>query len=308
MTNCRKCGRKSEMFLCSGCVEELEISLDGLPWLLRQLEVTTMGHDRLSTGEVGKGSSHRSPLNTDAMKLADKARNTISTWVRDLCETRGIEFTPPQVVSRRFVGPLKVDWRRVPDDYQANAADGARWLGAHVNAIALDIDARRCFDELHNLVDEIVAAINRPDRHFAGRCPTVIAYSRTGEAIECGKCLYAGTDAHNVTCPKCEQEIDVQRNRLRAWRDGDTMTERVLLDKLTKIDEPVSRVQFYAWIKDGLIEPVGWMHKGNFVERFVQRGDPRVFSFRAVRRVREAEQNSTRADDKDRASRVNCVE
>lgn len=296
MTNCRNCGRKSDMFLCSGCVEELDIILDGMPWLLKQIEVSILRQDRLTVGEVGKSAGTPSPLNTDAVVIADRARNTISTWVRDLCETRRIEFTVPMVVSRGFIGPLKPDWRRVPDDYQPTAADGARWLAEHVNTIALDIDAARCFKELHDLADEIVTAINRPDRHFAGPCPTVRAYSPTGKPIECGEFLYAGTEERNVTCPKCNQPVDVQRNRQRAWREGDLMTERVLLKRLTDIDEPVSRVQFYAWIKARKVAVRGWLHRGVFVEHYIQRGDPRVFSFREVRQLREAEEKTAEAE------------
>ncbi|SIM00635.1 Uncharacterised protein [Mycobacteroides abscessus subsp. abscessus] len=295
MTNCRNCGRKSDMFLCSGCVEELDIILDGMPWLLKQIEVSILRQDRLTVGEVGKSAGTPSPLNTDAVVIADRARNTISTWVRDLCETRRIEFTVPMVVSRGFIGPLKPDWRRVADDYQPTAADGARWLAEHVNAIALDVGAARCFKELHDLADEIVAAINRPDRHFAGPCPTVRAYSPTGKAIECGEFLYAGTEERNVTCPKCNQPVDVQRNRQRAWREGDLMTERVLLKRLTDIEEPVSRVQFYAWIKARKVAVRGWLHCGAFVEHYIQRGDPRVFSFREVRQLREAELKAAQA-------------
>lgn len=131
--------------------------------------------------------------------------------------------------------------------------------------------------------------INRPDRHFAGPCPTIKAYSRAGKAIECGKFLYAATDERSITCPACKQPVDVQRNRQRAWLEGDLMTERVLLKRLADIDEPVGRNKFYEWIAAGRIRPRGWMHKGTFVEHYIQRGDPRVFSFRAVRQLREAE-------------------
>lgn len=296
MTNCRNCGRKSDMFLCSGCIEELDIILDGMPWLLKQIEVAILHQDRLTVGEVGKSAGTPSPLNTDAVEIADRARNTISTWVRDLCETRRIEFAVPMVVSRGFIGPLKPDWRRVPDDYQPTAADGARWLAEHVNAIALDVGAARCFKELHGLADEIVAAINRPDRHFAGPCPTVRAYSPTGKAIECGEFLYAGTEERNVTCPKCNQPVDVQRNRQRAWREGDRLTERILLKRLKDIEEPVSERQLYRWLRQRKLTPVGWLHKGVFVEHYIMRGDPRVFSLRAVRQLRAAELKAGRVE------------
>lgn len=131
--------------------------------------------------------------------------------------------------------------------------------------------------------------INRPDRHFAGPCPTIKAYSRTGKPIECGKFLYGATDERSVTCPACKQQVDVQKNRQRSWLEVDLMTERALFQRLTDIEEPVSRVQFYASIKAGKIKPRGWLHKGVFVEHYIQRGDPQVFSFRAVRQMREAE-------------------
>ncbi|WP_131721787.1 hypothetical protein [Mycobacteroides abscessus] len=231
------------------------------------------------------------------MELSHQARNAITTWVRDLCETRRITFHPVRVVPLDFIGPLPDDrWRRLPQRYRPTAADAAEWLAENVNAIASDPAAAQCYNEMKTLLENALRIINRPDRHFAGPCPTIRAYSRKGKPIECGKFLYAATDERTVTCGRCKQPVDVQRNRQRSWLEGDLMTERVLLQRLADIDEPVGRNRFYEWITAGKIRPRGWMHKGVFVEHYIQRGDPRVFSFRAVRQVREAAMESTEAE------------
>ncbi|SHZ72691.1 Uncharacterised protein [Mycobacteroides abscessus subsp. abscessus] len=115
-------------------------------------------------------------------------------------------------------------------------------------------------------------------------------------AIECGKFLYAATDERSITCPSCKQPVDVQRNRQRAWREGDRLTERILLKRLKDIEEPVSERQLYRWLRQRKLAPVGWLHKGVFVEHYIMRGDPRVFSLRSVRQLRAAELKAGRAE------------
>lgn len=294
MTKCRKCSQKCDLFLCNDCIDQLEEHLNEIAWLIGELEITLTGQDVLTTGSVGQSSEEPSPIRFDSQgnpnSIADQTRNAVTTWVRDLCETRGLAFEPVRVVSLDFIGPLPDErWRRLPKRYQPTAADAAEWLAEHVHAIAADPGAARCFKEMADLRASALRMINRPDRHFAGPCPTIKAYSRTGKAIECGKFLYGATDERSITCPACKQPVDVQRNRQRAWREGDRLTERILLKRLKDIEEPVSERQLYRWLRQRKLAPVGWLHKGVFVEHYILRGDPRVFSLRTVRQLRAAE-------------------
>ncbi|SIE19323.1 hypothetical protein [Mycobacteroides abscessus] len=301
MTKCRKCSQKCDLFLCNDCIDQLQEHLTEIAWLIGELEITLTGQDVLTTGSVGQSSEEPSPIRFDSQgnpnTIGDQTRNAVTTWVRDLCETRRIEFEPVRVVPLDFIGPLPDErWRRLPKRYQPTAADAAEWLAEHVHAIAADPGAMRCFKEMADLRANALRMINRPDRHFAGPCPTIKAYSRTGKPIECGKFLYAATDERSVTCPACKQPVDVQRNRQRAWREGDRLTERILLKRLKDIEEPVSERQLYRWLRQRKLAPVGWLHKGVFVEHYIMRGDPRVFSLRAVRQLRAAELKAGRIE------------
>ncbi|SKR76815.1 MULTISPECIES: hypothetical protein [Mycobacteroides] len=294
MTKCRKCSQKCDLFLCTDCIDQLQEHLTEIAWLIGELEITLTGQDVLTTGGVGQSSEDPSPIRFDSEgnpnTIGDQTRNAVTTWVRDLCETRRITFEPVRVVPLDFIGPLPDErWRRLPQRYQPTAADAAEWLAEHVHAIAADPGAARCFKEMADLRAGALRMINRPDRHFAGPCPTIKAYSRTGKAIECGKFLYGATDERSITCPACKQPVDVQRNRQRAWREGDRLTERILLKRLKDIEEPVSERQLYRWLRQRKLAPVGWLHKGVFVEHYILRGDPRVFSLRTVRQLRAAE-------------------
>lgn len=301
MTKCRKCSQKCDLYLCNDCIDQLQEHLTEIAWLIGELEITLTGQDVLTTGSVGQSSEEPSPIRFDSQgnpnTIGDQTRNAVTTWVRDLCETRRIAFEPVRVVPLDFIGPLPDErWRRLPKRYRPTAADAAEWLAEHVHAIAADPGAARCFKEMADLRAGALRMINRPDRHFAGPCPTIKAYSRTGKAIECGKFLYAATDERSVTCPACKQPVDVQRNRQRAWREGDRLTERILLKRLKDIEEPVSERQLYRWLRQRKLAPVGWLHKGVFVEHYILRGDPRVFSLRAVRQLRAAELKAGRAE------------
>ncbi|AMU39229.1 hypothetical protein A3N99_02750 [Mycobacteroides abscessus] len=304
MTDCRKCRRKSDLFLCNLCIEELTGYLAELAWLVEQLDVTVARQDKLTTGAVGHSSDNPSPINFGAMEIARRAQNTITTIIRDLCETRGIEYVVMRPVGLDFIGPLQPDQQRVRSWRPRPLADMCEWLAKHAHAIASDEGAVVYYNDTKGLHDEITRVINRPDRHFAGPCPTVKGYSRTGKPIECGKFLYAGSEDPSTVCPVCKATVDVKRNRQRSWLEGDLMTERVLLKRLSDIDEPVSRVRFYEWIRKGKIRPQGWLHKGVFVEHYIKRGDPRVFSFRAVRQLREAELKATGAATTEATSAV----
>lgn len=138
---------------------------------------------------------------------------------------------------------------------------------------------------MDDLREEILRTVNRPDRHFAGPCPTVKGHTRNGAQILCGEYLYAGSEDMFAKCPKCDASVDVKANRLRALHDGDLMTERVLLKRLAELDEAIPRVTFYQWIRKRKIQIKGYMHWGTFVEHYIQRGDPRVFSCREVREL-----------------------
>lgn len=89
------CGRPSpDAYLCTGCTSQLERILAELPAHLAELEVTLTRQARTTRGGGGKPTkAAESPLPYDvaASDLADRVRNGLSTWIRHLTESRGVE-------------------------------------------------------------------------------------------------------------------------------------------------------------------------------------------------------------------------
>lgn len=128
MTDCTRCGAKSDTYGCPRCVSQLRKLLADLPWWLDQLEITATGRGK-TVAPVRRTPRYRKPLDGDAhpvvafpkdeypsdahalhdreqavlrdalargrvharaSDLAEKSRACLTEWVRDLCETRGL--------------------------------------------------------------------------------------------------------------------------------------------------------------------------------------------------------------------------
>lgn len=290
MTKCRKCSQPAQLFLCPKCVAALREHATQLAWLVERLDETVTRQDKLASPTIGKASDEPLPFNANASEIAHRARGTVTTWVRAICEHRGITFEPVRVVPLDFIGPLPDErWRRLPRRYRPTLADMCEWLAEHVHAIALTPGAEECALDMAELCASIVQAVNRQERHFAGPCPTVKGHDRRGEQITCGRMLYAGADEQFIECPTCKTRIDAQKNRLRTSVDRDLMPEPKLLEALRAVEggldedgnpKPVpSKNHIRRWIKKRQLHIRGWVHQGRVVEHYIQRGDPRVFSF-----------------------------
>lgn len=172
---CKRCDRATELFVCKACVSELRDRLRALPWWLDRLTETAVGQARLSpTGRGGRRpvlhgddslDSHVEPfprdkdttpterdqqerhqaalwhalalgrVNGHASDELDRIGNALSTTIRDMCETRGLEV--PEFRTRP--GPLLVDVPEstAPVEFDVDSAPPAR-AGA----------CRRCFVRL----------------------------------------------------------------------------------------------------------------------------------------------------------------
>ncbi|SHT85522.1 bacteriophage protein [Mycobacteroides abscessus subsp. bolletii] len=298
MTLCRKCYQPAHLFLCPRCTEQLRENLDQLAWFVERLDETVTRQDTLTLGSIGQSSEEPMPFNLTASSLAHSARNTITTWVRTVCEHHGIEFGPVRVVSLDFIGPLPDSrWRRLPRRYTPTLPDMCEWLAEHVQAIALTPGAEECADEMEQLREQIIKAINRNERRFAGPCPTIKGHNQRGEQIHCDEMLYAEADEQFVECPRCKSKIDVDKNRLRSAVNRDLMPEAKLLEILESLGEKVPRVKLYEWIRTKRLHIRGWIHAGRIVNTRIRRGDPRVFSLSQARQLRwkdEAERDASR--------------
>lgn len=277
MNLCQACKRQCDLFLCTDCTGILADMFSQLPWLIEELDIRIQRLDRISQGTIGRARSIDPPaiIDFDACETARELRKELRHWV--------------ETVAKRHTG------RTPPGLDTVTTADLARWLQLNTEAIArLDI-AGGIFHDLKKRVGtdqrggQLVKAINRTARHFAGPCPTVRGHNQRGEDIECGEILYADEDETTVTCPRCRQDINVERNRLRANVERDLMTEPKILETMTNLDEKISRVTFYRWVREKRIRPKGWIHDGRIMPMRIRRGDPAVYSLARARKLRTRE-------------------
>lgn len=143
MTECVRCRAKAELFACNRCIDALRKMLADLPWWLARLDESATGqarhgddsrrtpryrqhldgdahpissfpsdhednlakarHDRQEA--IMRDALARGRVNARASELAERSHAVLVEWVRDLCETRGVDlptFDDQRVVD---VGP-----------------------------------------------------------------------------------------------------------------------------------------------------------------------------------------------------------
>jgi len=265
MTDCRNCRRDTDLFLCQICSKELGALLADLPWLLDQLEITVIRQDKLSTGVIGRSSDNPSPINVGAMELSRNLRGQLGTIIRELAEDRGAAI------------PHKVWTNSVM----------AEWLSRNVSAIQCSESAGQIFREIRTGTEGILAVINRMSRMYCGPCTTVVSHNAQGEDVECGDDLYADRESPEpITCKKCLRSVNPREQLLTTIKRRDLLPESMLLQALAGLDEKVSRVRLYDWIKEGSLRPRGFIHHGRVVQDRVQRGDAQLFSLTQARQLR----------------------
>lgn len=308
MTECTnpRCRRTCAEFLCAECGEQLLAALDRVPWLLDELAVTELRQDRVSRG-LRTGRAPRSPLLFDPTsgELRAALINTITTWARHLCESRGIEYVPEGYVSRRFVGPLRWPHRHAPTGIADIPDKLAAWLGDHLMSVRLDDAAGELYRDVTRSVAAGLELINaRPRQIFRGPCPTVVGRTSAGAAVECGTPLYAdavaeiayssATDddrpspAAFVTCPRCGVLHDTTRLESRLLSKSDALVFDVpsLVRILRELGEPLSRGTIVSWISRGKLAPAAWQHDGRTVARRQDDTDKPLYRLGAVRKLR----------------------
>lgn len=263
MNECRahRCGRPCAEFLCGACTDELADALDMMPWLLEQLAVTELRQDRISRG-LHTGSRPDRPLlfNPDAAERRSDAVNSLTTWARHLCESRGIEYMPLGYQPREFLGPLRAGDRRLPAGFVDTPEGVARWLGEHVTSVRLDEAAGTLHDEITQIVTTGLIVINPPPMLvYRGPCPRIIGRTSDARAIGCMTPLYADRADLFVTCPHCDTLHDVARleQRLLAAVGHRMFTVPDLVRVLHELGEPVLRGTVAQWIHRGKLRARG---------------------------------------------------
>lgn len=314
MTECKRCERKCELFICSTCVENLRRQLRDLPWWLDRLAETALGQVKLTDGErrskrqnilhgddtlashiecypnenevdLNKARRQRQHaalrhalsagrVNARASDEHQRIHNMLTSWVQDVCETRGID-TPTL----------------------SSAAVMARWLATHAHAIAGQEDAGQFCDDVALIAKTVERIVNRPiPARFIGPCITdpapdeVLAPRRQdGESeTRCNHALTANRKATKVTCPACKQTYEVEQLIARLFDESGEMlvTVRDLVDwVLPKLDEPVPQRTLEGWIRRGELQVRG--HTA-YNAQMVRLGDVRDLRAKRPRHAKQA--------------------
>lgn len=292
---CQSCKGRAQLFLCRNCINSLREMLEEYPWWINRLIEAAVGQVRLGDGGkrqvrtmhgddelashieslpgcscedecdcdrvIARAKRQRSALahalalgrvNASASELHDDARNTLGTWIRHLSESRGI-----RLVDRWFMGPLRPNEERGPG---YTAVGFAKWLHAHVSAIANDEAAGECVDELSDLRKRIERAVNRPQpRKFLGKCPTWDDETRT----VCGRELSAPAEAIEIRCKNCQTTHNC--NRLQLLLVSDQEREKVTMARVRQLNRnlpPEYRIPertMRRWIAEGRLKPRGYL-------------------------------------------------
>lgn len=277
MSKCQVCEGRAQLFLCLTHITSLRDTLHDLPWWITHLEDAAVGNVRL--GEPGRRGTRARELdeytgpdgadrldadrragkfdidkmlatgrvNGKASRLFDRARGELGTWIRHLCETRGVD---------------------VPKLDSVNAM--AHWLERHTQAIASDEAAKECYVSVVDLTDQIRRVVNRPEApRFCGPCTSELTAEQRAKLLEsdqedrthCRVQLYAKRNASRVTCPHCRSEHDVAalQEAMLAEADEYSFSISDLADAiLPKLGIEVSRRTLQRMANKGTLGPEGW--------------------------------------------------
>lgn len=281
MSECLHCERKSDLFLCGPCTSDLNNMLKDMPWWLDRLAETSIGQARLSDpgprqhrvgleqyadpkpalddkgGTEGQRRLERDladqrfrarllsmgGVNASASDLFDDVQNMLGSWVRDVCERRGVD---------------------VP--FIPTAVRMSMWLHKHVSALASAECADETFTDVSDAMEKIRRAVNRPaPPKTCGPCPTYGRHTDKGFVIEdtrsqCGTRLEARENAVEVRCPTCKQTHNVEALTTKLTNDMHYMsfTIKQLLDVvLPRGNEHIPRRTLYDWAAKGRLKATG---------------------------------------------------
>lgn len=278
MITCQHCKRQTQNYLCDDCTDQLHDMLTQIPWLLQELDTRIQKLDRINIGTIGRSRrpDELTVIDFDALDLARDIRKTLLKWVTQVAQ----HHTGRQPAALTTV----------------TTPDLVRWLAANTQAITRLALAGALYRDINHIVGtnqqggQLIDAINRQDRTYYGPCSTIVGRDHRGCPRTCGQDLYGPRESAEITCPNCKTTHDPRRQLTATINARDLVTETVLLETLTTMGEPVSRVQLYTWIRNGQLTPRGWVHAGRIVPYKVRHKDPRVFSLTQARQLRERDQ------------------
>jgi len=260
--HCHVCQADTDAMLCRRCLYRLERILAELPSWLSELQRTETRQSNTSGPDGGKPTKRAEqplPFDARAVVLAEQARNGLSSWIRHLCEQRGL--TTP-----------KLD----------RTAHMAVWLTAHVAAIAQDEAAADCYTAMVELRRALMRHVDNLGKRWAGPCTAMVdeyalsldsgdqlrpVLVQTGTRRQCGADLRTRPGSPVIICAECGAEYDpIERAQWTLGQSRDHLDSAAFIaHALTDAGYPVKRntitmwarrEKLFAWREDDLGRPL----------------------------------------------------
>ena len=184
-------------------------------------------------------------INARASELLGHIADSLAYWVKELCDSRGVAYTPPVKASERLT---------------ALGTAHAAWMARHVGAIAASELAEDICGDVEGHLDDIVRIVNRPVPIRVFRCPTWITKPSGGQP--CDTRLRTPADELEVHCKRCGITHNVHRLMLALMDDlsHQSFTVDELLAAMRKVPESyrVPERTLRRWRSTGKLAPSGW--------------------------------------------------
>lgn len=247
------CGRPlRDEFLCPDCTAQLRITLHNLPSLLVDAEDAAYRLNQITNSDGGhstKGRELALPFRPIQADVVAKARGLLTTWVRDLLESRGL---------LEVVTPIEGPWcdyrcshqscvaiRRSRFSPPVSMAAMCDWLATHVDAIKLSPQASQCAASFARLKADLLEAVDYP--------PSMLSL---GVCDDCQRPMYVepGERWHVCKSRGCKAKIyDVDERRAQLLKDAANVvaSPQTIATALTAFDKPVTEERIWKWKESG---------------------------------------------------------
>lgn len=221
--------------LCRSCVDRLVADLRDVEALVDELLLAITRADRLERhGRPDPDAERRTldrpelgtavgvlPYREDPSEVGRDLHAVLTTWIRHLCETRGVpipELVPVRVFGSRLrpVGTFRFPGRET--------VEAALWLARHPDTIAGDEAAAELESEVRDAIARTRRSRDVDELQYLGPCscsPTLAVNwcARDADVCDCGGRhgqqvdLYAKRQADFVTCASCGARWDTADRR-----------------------------------------------------------------------------------------------
>lgn len=253
VTNECRCGRPTEGYVCSLCLDRLSIALGDVPSVVEEVEIT-LTKQRAAALEGGAVSRETSmTYDVAASEAQGVLRALLVSWTR-MCAEEGMR-------SQDYHHGLPAD----------TLSAMSRWLLWRVDGLGLHPAGPDAVDELTDAVAGCWRVIDRrPDRKYAGPCD------------ECQTDLYSTRARGQIQCKECGRIYDLEERRMWLLESakesfvGTLVTSREASERLSFLDLPT---------------PVGTIDKWYHRDKLVSHGETiagkkaRLYSWEDVHRL-----------------------